>query len=134
MVPLVSLIDDQNIATRSYALRILQYVGPLSFEQLKSLAPAVLSRLDDPGNEVREKAAKCLGLLDLAENDDCQDTWETLLKQTLSTMLIHLESPELNLREALIESIATLAKKHPKVYQTALDEATIPRDLKNKLP
>lgn len=134
MVPLVSLIDDQNIATRSYALRILQYVGPLSYEQLKSLAPAVLSRLDDPGNEVREKAAKCLGRLQLVDDDENQDTWETLLKQTLSTMFIHLESPELNLREALIESIATLAQKHPKVYQTALQSATVPRDLKGKLP
>lgn len=135
MVPLVSLIDDHNIATRSYTLKILQYVGCLKYEQLKTLAPALLTRLDDPGNEVREKAAKCLGKLELADDeDDVQDLWESLLKQILATMLIHLESPEINLRDALIESIGCLNSKHPKVYQTALDESTISQDLKRKLP
>lgn len=134
MVPLVSLIDDHNIATRSYALKTLQYIGPLSYEQLKTLAPAMLSRLDDPGNEVREKAAKCFGRLELAVNDeDALDAWESLLKQILSTMLLHLESPEISLRAALIESIGSLAEKYPKVYRAALDESTISPDLKHKL-
>lgn len=133
MVPLVSLIDDHNIATRSYALKILQYVSPLNFDNLKTLAPAMLSRLDDPGSEVREKAAKCLGRLELADDDE-QDLWEPLLKQILSTMLIHVESPEVNLRESLIDSIGCLGKGNPKVYREALDESTISRDLKCKLP
>lgn len=135
MVPLGSLIDDPSIATRAYVLQIVYHVGPLKYEQLKSLAPALLSRLDDPGNEVREKAAKCLGRLDLAADDeDSMDFWETLLKQVIATMLIHVESPELNLRESLIESLRTLSSKYRKVYQSALDEATITRDLKEKLP
>lgn len=135
MVPLVSLIDDHNIATRSYALKLFQYVGPLTYEQLKTLAPAMLSRLDDPGNEVREKAAMCLGKLELIENEeDVEDVWESLLKQVLATMLIHLESPELNLRETLTKSIGNLAHKYPKVYQKAFDESTISPDLKRKLP
>jgi dynein assembly factor 5, axonemal len=135
MVPLGSLIDDQSIATRSYALRIVYYVGPLKYEQLKTLAPAMLSRLDDPGNEVREKAAKCLGRLELAKDDeDSEEFWEALLKQVIATMLIHVESPEINLREGLIESLRKLSSKYRKVYQTALDEATITKDLKEKLP
>jgi HEAT repeat protein len=135
MVPLVSLIDDHNIATRSYTLTILQYVGSLKYEQLKTLAPALLTRLDDPGNEVREKAAKCLGKLELAAHeDDAQDLWESLLKQILATMLIHLESPEINIRDTLIESIGCLKNKCPKVYETALGESTISQELKRKLP
>lgn len=134
MVLLVSLIDDRNIATRSYAVRILLHVGPLKYEQLKTLAAAMLSRLDDPGNEVREKAAKCLGRLELVADDDEDELWQVLLKQILSTMLIHLESPEINLRDNLIESIGILGGKYPKVYQTARDESTISRDLKHKLP
>lgn len=135
MVPLVSLIDDHNIATRSYTLKMFQYVGPLKYEQLKTLAPVMLSRLDDPGNEVREKAATCLGRLELAQDEeDVEDLWEALLKQILATMLIHLESPEINLRERLIEAVKTLNKKYPQVYKKALDESTISADLKNKLP
>lgn len=135
MVPLVSLIDDHNIATRSYTLKILQYVGPLKLEQLKTLASGLLSRLDDPGNEVREKAAKCLGRLELAntEEDEALEPWESFLQHVLSTMLIHLESPEINLRESLMDSIGSLGRKYPKVYQTSLDESTISRDLKCKL-
>lgn len=135
MVPLVSLIDDRNIATRSYTLNTLQFVGSLHYEQLKTLGPALLSRLDDPGSEVREKAAKCLGRMELtADDEDALDSWETLLKQILTTMLLHLESPEINLRATLIESIGILAEKNPKVYRAALDESTISPDLKSKLP
>ena len=135
IVPLASLIDDHNIATRSYTLKIFQYIGPLKYEQLKILAPAILSRLDDAGSEVREKAAKCLGQLELREDsNDVQDFWDSLLHQILSTMLIHLESPEINIREALIESIKSLSRKYQKVYQRALNESTISEDLKRKLP
>lgn len=135
MVPLVSLIDDHSIATRSYTLKTLQYVGPLKYEQLKALAPAMLTRLDDPGNEVRERAAVCLGKLELVVGeDDFEDLWEALLKQIIATMLLHLESPEINLRERLIESLVNLSSRYPKVYRTALDESTISPDLKRKLP
>lgn len=135
MVPLVSLIDDHSIATRSYALKTLQYVGPLKYEQLKALAPAMLTRLDDPGNEVRERAAVCLGKLELiAGEEDVEDLWDALLKQIIATMLLHLESPEINLRERLIESLVNFSSRYPKVYRTALDESTISPDLKRKLP
>lgn len=135
MVPLVSLIDDHNIATRSYTLTLFQYAGPLKYEQLKILGSALLSRLDDPGCEVREKAAKCLGRLQLHEDDEeSREFWETLLKQILATMLIHCESPEINLRESLIRSIGILSKKYPKVYKAACEESTISKDLRSKLP
>lgn len=138
MVPLVALIDDNNIATRSYALKTFSYVGPLNYEHLKSVAPAILSRLDDVGSEVREKAAECLGMLQLkTSNDDDEDEmdlWTQLLKQILTTMMIHLESPELNLRNQLIKSISTLAAKYPVCYKDALELSTISQELKGKLP
>lgn len=136
MVPLVSLIDDNSIATRSYALKALVYVGPLKYDQLKTLASALLSRLDDPGNEVRVKAAKCLGKLELKrdDDDDCGEMWESLVKQILNTMMIHLESPEIELRNALIQSIIDLSSKTSSAYREALNESTISQDLKSKLP
>lgn len=139
MVPLVSLIDDNNIGTRAYALNILMYVGALKYDQLKLLASAILSRLDDQGTEIRLKAAKCLGKLKLIDSDDDDgeefvDVWHNLLKQILYTMLIHLESPEIDLRNALITSISDLAKSYPAVYKDALNESTISQDLKSKLP
>ncbi len=38
MIPLISLIDDNAVATRVYALRSLEYMGPQKYEQLKLLA------------------------------------------------------------------------------------------------
>lgn len=133
MVPLVSLIDDNSIATRSYALNILNHMGSLKYEQLKIVASAFLSRLDDPGNEVRLKAAQCLGKLELKGEDEDDDMWKSLLKQILSTMLIHLESPEIDLRNALIESISTLSRKYSTACIEALSESTISQDLKSKI-
>lgn len=135
MVPLVSLIDDNSIATRSYALNILNHMGSLKYEQLKIVASAFLSRLDDPGNEVRLKAAQCLGKLELKgeDEDERDDMWKSLLKQILSTMLIHLESPEIDLRNALIESISTLSRKYSTACIEALSESTISHDLKSKI-
>ena len=137
MVPLVSLIDDNSIATRSYALNILNHMGSLKYEQLKIVASAFLSRLDDPGNEVRQKAAQCLGKLELKDEDDDEDErddmWKSLLKQILSTMLIHLESPEIDLRNALIESISALSRKYSTACIEALSESTISQDLKSKI-
>lgn len=133
--PLVSLIDDHNIATRCYALKTVQYAGPLPYERLRLLAQALLSRLDDPGNEIRECAAKCLGNLKLSENDvENSEVWENFLKQLLATMLIHLESPEINLQKSLKESIELLATTAPRAYRQALDESTLREDLKMKLP
>lgn len=135
MTPLVSLIDDHNIATRCYALKTVQYAGPLPYERLRLLAQALLSRLDDPGNEIRECAAKCLRNLKLSENDvENSEVWENFLKQLLATMLIHLESPEINLQRSLKESIEVLATTAPKAYRQALDESTLREDLKMKLP
>lgn len=136
MIPLIALIDDNNIATRSYALKIFMNVGTLKYDQLKSVASALLSRLDDPGNEVRLKAAKCLGKLKLneSEHDEFNDMWEHLIKQIFSTMMIHLESPEIDLRNALISSITELAQNHSSVYKCALSESLLSEDLKAKLP
>lgn len=136
MVPLVSLIDDNNIATRAYALKTFMYVGSLKYDQLKVVASALWSRLNDPGNEVRVRGAMCLGKLKLIDSDydEFGDMWASLLKQVLKTMIIHLESPEIDLRDALIASIEKLAIAHSSVYKEAMSESTISENLKSKLP
>ncbi|CAG9808706.1 unnamed protein product [Chironomus riparius] len=136
LVPLISLVDDNNIATRSYALKILMHVGPLKYDNLKNFGSGLLSRLDDPGHEVRVKAAKCLGKLKLIESDqdDFNDMWEHLLKQIFSTMMIHLESPEIDLRNNLIDSIVELCHNYTNAYIAALKEAILSEELKQKLP
>jgi len=130
---LISLIDDNSIAARAYALRILMHIGPMSYEQLKTLATPLLARLDDLGSEIREKAAKCLGKLQLKLGED-EDMWNELLKQILSPMFIHLESLEISLNAALLESLRNLAARNPTIYQASRDAATICDEMKRQLP
>lgn len=37
MIPLISLIEDNNVGTRGYTLRILSCMGPQKLEHLKLL-------------------------------------------------------------------------------------------------
>jgi len=101
---LINLVDDNNIATRSYTLRTIMKSGPVSFHQLKPLTFALLARLDDPSNEVREIAAKCLGNLKLNDSKpDEKDSWNNIcLKQVFSTILLHMDDSEIKLRSILI--------------------------------
>lgn len=106
MVQLIALIDDNCVATRGYTVKTLLHIGPMRVELLKPLGAALLSRLDDPSVEVREKTAKCLGLLSMTEEEredyENKDMWSASVKQILATMILHLESPEINLRELLL--------------------------------
>jgi hypothetical protein len=56
--------------------------------------------------EIREKAAQCLGSLELCEEEaddqDTKDMWDSILKQIITTMILHTENPEINLRKYLI--------------------------------
>jgi hypothetical protein len=63
-----------------------------------------LSRLDDACAEVRELAAKCLGILKLDQHSDttAQSSWENVLKQIIPVMLLHLDDPEIKLKNLVL--------------------------------
>jgi hypothetical protein len=104
----------------------------MKYDQLKTLASALLSRLDDAGNEVRVKG---VGKLKLKSDEDAyKEIWESLVKQIFSTMMIHLERPEIELRNVLTQSIIDLSSIYSSAYCAALSESTISKDLKSKLP
>lgn len=124
------LIEDNSVVTRAYGLRCVLITGPLTIEKLRPLAlgkfnafltifsvfkricnfcVGVLGRLDDPSGEVREYAVQCLAVLSLQPlNEHEQDSWETILKHILSTLLLHLDSAELKLRTAVIGKLCFL--------------------------
>ncbi|XP_019540004.3 dynein axonemal assembly factor 5 [Aedes albopictus] len=127
---LASLIEDNSIATRAYALRTLLAMGALDFENLKLIAYAVVSRLDDPSSEVREMAARCLGRLQHSASADCSSDdessarvrWEDTLKPIISTMFLHLENPELKLRATILESLGRLVVHHRSLIKGLANE------------
>lgn len=116
---ILPLIEDNSIRTRAYALRILLCSGPLDLETLKPIIFQVSARLDDPCAEVRELAATCLGQL----KPDCEEkeVWSVVIDQIIERMILHLESPEVKLKEILTESLLKIAGEFPEVYQKHLN-------------
>lgn len=116
---ILPLIEDNSIRTRAYALRILLCSGPLDLETLKPIIFQVSARLDDPCAEVRELAATCLGYL----KPDCEEkeVWSVVIDQIIERMILHLESPEVKLKEILTESLLKIAGEFPDVYQKHLN-------------
>lgn len=96
----VALIDDNNVVTRAYVLGCLRHCGPLPLEPLKATALAVLGRLDDPSAEVRSLAIAVLPLLRLQDGGEEyeRDVWEGVVKHLMSTLLLHLDTPEIQLQ------------------------------------
>lgn len=71
----------------------------------------VLGRLDDPSGEVREYAVQSLAVLSLQPSNERElDSWETILKHVLSTLLLHLDSAELKLRTTVIGKLFVFFK------------------------
>lgn len=103
------LIDDNNVVTRAYALGCVLRCGAMRLDGLKAVALAVLSRLDDPSGEVRELAVRALPLLRLQQSGEDGsgdgreqyevDSWEAVVKHLMATLLLHLDSPEIKMRE-----------------------------------
>lgn len=59
-----------------------------------------MARLDDPSGEVRDYAVRLLPLLRMhVLNKYDQESWEAVIKHVLSTLLLHLDSPETKLRQ-----------------------------------
>lgn len=108
---IISLIEDNHIATRTYSLRCLLNCGPIDPSNIKELGLAVVSRLDDPGSEVRVLAALCLGTLRVNETiADEQENWRTILGHILNVTAHHIDDPDIKLRAALLGNIYRKSK------------------------
>lgn len=111
---IIPLIDDNEPKTRFYAVRTLLNVGELDESNLKQIAFALLSRLDDSYQDVRLTTAKCLGKLRPKPDTNCD--WETLLAQIINRMIIFCEAPEKKLKEELMDSLKEIQKRDPEIY------------------
>ncbi|XP_063708550.1 dynein axonemal assembly factor 5 [Culicoides brevitarsis] len=114
---LVPLIEDNSIRTRAFALRILLSSGAMETEKLKPLMFQVSARLDDPCAEVRILAANVLGHMKATDKKEC----EGIFDQIVERMILHLESPEVELKEKLAESLKKIGKEYSEVYEKHLN-------------
>lgn len=66
----------------------------------------MLARLDDPSAEVREFAAQCIWRLKLqVVGQYDQESWDTVMKHICDTLLLHLDDPEIKLRQTVLGEI-----------------------------
>lgn len=116
---LIPLIEDNSVRTRTLSLRILLSSGPMEADKLKPIVFQVSARLDDPCAEVRELAGTCLGHVQPLESE--KQHWESIIDQIVERMILHLESPEVKLKEVLAASLHQIGSAFPKVYEKHLN-------------
>lgn len=119
---LTALVEDNNIATRSYALRCLCNCGPIPVDHIKPLALAVVSRFDDPSGEVRELAARCVGKLKVKAGEDVDGVWKAVIIHILSISVHHSEDPDIRMKASLTETLIALKAENQQLFDELLKE------------
>ncbi|KAH8360017.1 hypothetical protein KR093_010218 [Drosophila rubida] len=133
-----SLLEDRNVTTRHYAAKTMIYFRGMSVEVLKPLAYATMQRLDDPSAGIRVIAARSLGIMrpefksqatdagdgeGEGEGEYEREVWEAFVKRAMDLLLLHLESPEAEMKHAARDSLTQLAKQHPAAWQERYERA-----------
>lgn len=62
-----------------------------------------MARLDDPSGEIRDFAVRLLPQLQMRKLEEYDlEIWENVVRHVLSTLLLHLDSPEIKLRQNVL--------------------------------
>lgn len=118
-----ALIEDNNVTTRVYALRILFNCGPIGVEHIKAIGFGILSRLDDSYSQARFWAAKCLGKLTIKMDECGSDEWSNCLTHILSVLTLHLDDPDIQLTEEISQSIIHLGKRNLEIFKKFYEDS-----------
>lgn len=98
-----SILDDNAVATRAYAVRCLGKSGPISYFKIRNIIKGLLARLDDPSIDIREWAIRTIcSMQALQEMDGDAESWIEVMKHVLDILFLHLDDPEIRLRKALL--------------------------------
>ncbi|XP_013110196.1 dynein axonemal assembly factor 5 [Stomoxys calcitrans] len=130
-----SLLEDNSVSTRHYAVKCLNNFGAVNLEELKPIAYGCLQRLDDASSGIRILAASVIPKLEPAlidvpagmggEGDKKMayehDIWQTFVKKCLELMFLHYDGPDLRLRAVLKGTIMEMGKRYPEICKESYE-------------
>ncbi|KAL0278385.1 UNVERIFIED_CONTAM: hypothetical protein PYX00_000222 [Menopon gallinae] len=126
---LINTIEDSAVKSRLFSLKLLQNFfrtatdkGILTPDHVNQAYPMLLKRLDDVSDSVRKEAVKTLTVLyQNLPSSYHPDSFKPHLESLFGTMLIHLDDPDPNFQELMMDALKTIGKVSPRVLYDKLD-------------
>ncbi|XP_013406264.1 dynein assembly factor 5, axonemal [Lingula anatina] len=119
LTQVVSTLDDDDKSTRLITCRVLMHLFNLlgtSIDQdrLHNISPELIKRLDDSSDDIRVAVSKTfLSMLDCFEKPYNVDLYRAHLEFMFKGLLVHLDDPEANIQEAVLEVLMKAASLQP---------------------
>ncbi|XP_044590648.1 dynein axonemal assembly factor 5 [Cotesia glomerata] len=120
---LMSLIEDNAKKTRLYALRALYLIIKIGLKiscitdnDVIKIYPALVKRLDDGCDDIRYGAVEALVFVwrALSKNYDL-DFGKSHIDYLYTTTIVHLDDPEVEFQNMMLDAMMSLAKIHPEL-------------------
>ncbi|XP_011292211.1 dynein axonemal assembly factor 5 [Musca domestica] len=130
-----SLLEDQSVSTRHYAIKCLCNFGSIPLEDMKPIAYGCLQRLDDASAGIRILAVSVIPKLEpvveakdeITESTNASrtainhDVWLTFVKQSMDMLFLHYDNPEKRLQATIKETILEMSKRYPEIAKDSYE-------------
>lgn len=127
LVPLLlALIEDSAFRTRQFAAQALYCIveklrenQQLNAEDINTIFPVVMKRLDDVNDTVRSSSVTCLRLLFTSPLPAGYDvsSYRGHLEMLYDTLLIHLDDPDENFRKVMLDTLKDISSACPSLLK-----------------
>ncbi|XP_041363360.1 dynein assembly factor 5, axonemal-like [Gigantopelta aegis] len=119
--------DDYNKTTRLVSCRVMTRIfdlmgSSLSRDRLHNIYPELLKRLDDSSDEIRVTVTKTfLGYFSCFESGYEPDLYRAHLEAIYRGLLVHLDDPEPNIQEAMLEVLKYAGELVPSMLKNEVE-------------
>lgn len=94
-----------------------------------NLSTAILQRLDDQSSEIRYWAVKVLPSLTPKDlSDDEKQIFEAFTARAISMLFLHLDGPELRIKDPIKDTLTLLHKKWPSIFKKCYEKSMLTKD------
>ncbi|XP_075155771.1 dynein axonemal assembly factor 5 [Haematobia irritans] len=118
-----SLLEDNLVTTRHYAIKCLNNFGPIHLEDLKGIAYGCLQRLDDPSSNIRILAVSAIPKFEINKMspDEEEGIWLTFVNHCMDLLFLHYDGPDKRLQEVIKDTILIMTKRYPEICKDSYE-------------
>ncbi|XP_053551100.1 dynein axonemal assembly factor 5 [Bombina bombina] len=127
MSQVITTLEEESKISRLMSCRIIRTLlsickHQLDPDKLNKIYPELLKRLDDASDEVRDTAAKTLGLWFKCINHEYErTTYRSHIEFLYRGLLLHLDDPDNSLQETLLEVLKEASVIYPSLLKEEIE-------------
>lgn len=85
--------------------------------------------MDDQSSEIRYWSVKVIPLIEANDpSDDEKQIFESYASRAISMLFLHLDGPELRIKDPIKSTLTTLFKKWPTTFNKCYDKSMLTKD------